>query len=163
MNFGASSWSLSEADHAAIGQVLQRFLFDSKARCAMVVDRSGQLVTNSGERPAFDVTAFATLAAADFAANDQLARLIGEKDFSTLFHQGERESMLLADISHRVILVVLFDNRTTLGMVKLKLKGAVDELTRLFDRMFSTAARKPATASPALLGDIDEEIDRLFQ
>lgn len=163
MNFGATSWSLSEADNTAIGQVLQRFLFDSKARCALLVDRSGQLITTTGERPAFDVTAFATLAAADFSANDQLARLIGERDFSTLFHQGERESMLLADVSRRVILVVLFDNRTTLGMVKLKLRGAVDELGRLFDRMFATGLKKPAGSAPALLGDIEDEIDRLFQ
>ncbi len=162
MSFGATSWSLSEADHAAIGQLLQRFLFDSKAKCALLVDRSGQLVTHGGERPAFDVTAFATLAAADFAANDQLARLVGERDFSTLFHQGERESMLLADVAHRVILVVLFDNRTTLGMVKLKLRNTVDDLGRLFERMFTAGLTKPAGA-PALLGDIEDEIDRLFQ
>jgi predicted regulator of Ras-like GTPase activity (Roadblock/LC7/MglB family) len=163
MNFGATSWSLTEADNTSIGQVLQRFLFDSKARCALLVDKSGQLITSTGERPAFDVTAFATLAAADFAANDQLARLIGERDFSTLFHQGERESMLLADVSRRVILVVLFDNRTTLGMVKLKLRGAVEELGRLFERMFSAGLKKPAGSAPALLGDIEDEIDRLFQ
>ncbi|MBL8982589.1 MAG: hypothetical protein JNL26_10425, partial [Gemmatimonadetes bacterium] len=48
MNFGATSWSLSEADNTAIGQVLQRFLFDSKARCALLVDRSGQLITTTG-------------------------------------------------------------------------------------------------------------------
>lgn len=163
MHFGATSWSLTEADHTAIGQVLQRFLFDSNARCALVVDRSGQLVTTAGDRPTFDVTAFATLAAADFSANDQLARLIGERDFSTLFHQGERESMLLGDIARRVILVVLFDNRTTLGMVRLKMRSTVDELTRLFERMFSSAKAKPAGQAPALLGDLDDEIDRLFQ
>ena len=163
MHFGATSWSLTEADSAAIGQVLQRFLFDSKARCALVVDRSGQLVTTAGERPTFDTTSFATLAAADFSANDQLARLVGERDFNTLFHQGERESMLLSDVSRRVILVILFDNRTTLGMVRLKMRGVVDELTRLFDRMFSTALKQPATAATPLLGDVDDEIDRLFQ
>ncbi|MBC7897167.1 MAG: roadblock/LC7 domain-containing protein [Cytophagaceae bacterium] len=163
MHFGATSWSLSEADNAAIGHVLQRFLFDSNARCALVVDRSGQLVTTSGDRPPFDVTAFATLAAADFSANDQLARLIGERDFNTLFHQGEKESMLLADVARRVILVVLFDNRTTLGMVRLKMRGTVEELTRLFERMFTTAAARPVGQAPALLADVDDEIDRLFQ
>ena len=163
MHFGASSWSLSEADADAIGKVLHRFLFDSSARCALVVDRSGQLVTTAGDRPAFDVTAFATLTAADFSANDQLARLIGERDFNTLFHQGERESMLLADVAHRVILVTLFDNRTTLGMVRLKMRSAVDELTRLFDQMFARAGARPAQPGPGLLGDVDDEIDRLFQ
>lgn len=163
MSFGATSWSLSEADHAAIGHVLQRFLHDANARCAVLVDKSGQLITTGGDRPTFDVTAFATLAAADFAANDQLARLIGERDFSTLYHQGERESMLLADVAHRVILVTLFDQRTTLGMVRLKMKGAVEELNRLFDRMFARAELRPASPAPALLGDVDDEIDRLFQ
>lgn len=163
MSFGATSWSLTESDQAGLNQALQRFLFDSNARCALVVDRSGQLITTAGERPNFDATTFATLAAADFAANDQLARLIGEKDFSTLFHQGERESMLLGDVARRAILVVLFDNRTTLGLVRLKMRSAVDELSRLFERMFSQVATAPLARGSELLSDLDDEIDRLFQ
>ena len=162
MAYGATSWSFTEADFTAISHVLQRFLFDSNARCALVIDRSGQLITSAGERPNFDVTAFATLTAADFAANDQLARLIGEKDFGTLFHQGEQHSMLLADVARRVILVILFDNRTTLGMVRLKLKGTVDELGRLFEKMFTRDKATPGMGA-SLLGNIDDEIDRLFQ
>ena len=80
------------------------------------------MVATVGEPPAFDATAFASLTAADFSANDQLARMLGESEFGALFHQGERESMYLADIARRVILVVLFDNRTTLGLVKLRVK-----------------------------------------
>jgi len=162
MPVGAASWSFTEEDFASITQVLQRFLFDSKARCALVIDRSGQLITTVGERPNFDATAFATLTAADFSANDQLARLIGEKDFNTLFHQGERESMLLADVARRVILVILFDTRTTLGLVRLKMKGTVEELGRLFEAMFNRNAQSHAK-KPALLADADDEIDRLFR
>src|SRR6059058_129330 len=128
MSVGSSSWSFTEDDFASITRALQRFLFDCNARCALLVDRSGQLVTTVGERPNFDATAFATLTAADFSANDQLAKLIGETDFNSLFHQGENESMYLADVARRVILVVLFDNRTTLGLVRLKLKDVVVEL-----------------------------------
>jgi predicted regulator of Ras-like GTPase activity (Roadblock/LC7/MglB family) len=162
MPAGAASWSFTEEDFARITQVLQRFLFDSNARCALIVDRSGQLVTTVGDRPNFDPTAFASLTAADFSANDQLAKLLGEKDFNTLFHQGERESMLLADISRRVILVVLFDTRTTLGLVRLKMRAAVEELVKLFDVMFERDRTSSATR-PALLAGADDEIDRLFQ
>src|ERR1700729_580405 len=132
MAVGATSWPFTEDDYGAITQSLQRFLYESNARCALLVDRTGQLVTTVGEPPAFDPTAFATLTAADFSANDQLARLIGENDFNTLFHQGEKESMYLADVARRVILVVLFDTRTTLGLVRLKTRATVEELTRLF-------------------------------
>ncbi|MBV6520278.1 MAG: hypothetical protein MNPFHGCM_00383 [Gemmatimonadaceae bacterium] len=162
MAVGAASWSFTEEDFAAITQILQRFLFDSNAKCALLIDRSGQLVTTVGERPPFDATAFATLTAADFSANDQLARLIGEKDFNTLFHQGERESMLLADVAKRVILVILFDTRTTLGLVRLKMKGTVDELSRSIEAMFARQTSSPVR-KPALLADADDEIDRLFR
>ncbi|MBK6489348.1 MAG: roadblock/LC7 domain-containing protein [Gemmatimonadetes bacterium] len=162
MPLGASSWSFTEEDHAALNQVLQRFLFDSNTRCALLVDRSGQLVTVAGDRPTFDVAAFASLTAADFSANAQLARLIGETDFNTLFHQGEKESMLLGDVARRVILVALFDNRTTLGLVRLKMRGIVDELGRLIERSLQRSQESNPQREP-LLGDVDDEIDRLFQ
>jgi predicted regulator of Ras-like GTPase activity (Roadblock/LC7/MglB family) len=162
MAVGAASWSFTEDDYGAITQALQRFLYESNARCALLVDRTGQLVTTVGEQPNFDPTAFATLTAADFSANDQLARLIGESDFNTLFHQGERESMYLADVARRVILVVLFDNRTTLGLVRLKMKVAVDELTKMFEAVFARGT-SGAPAQPNILAGADDEIDRLFQ
>jgi predicted regulator of Ras-like GTPase activity (Roadblock/LC7/MglB family) len=126
------------------------------------VDRTGQLVATVGEQPNFDPTAFATLTAADFSANDQLAKLIGESDFNTLFHQGEKESMYLADVARRVILVVLFDNRTTLGLVRLKMKNAVDELARLFEQIFARGASGQHQQNNILAG-ADDEIDKLFQ
>ena len=100
---GSASWSFSEEDAGQMQGMLQKFLFESNARCALLVDRSGQLVATAGEQPTFDPTAFATLTAADFSANDQLARLIGETDFNSLFHQGEKESMYLADVARRVM------------------------------------------------------------
>ena len=161
MAVGSASWSFTEEDFGGITAILQRFLYDSNARCALLVDRTGQLVATVGEQPTFDPTAFATLTAADFSANDQLARLIGEKDFNSLFHQGEKESMYLADVARRVILVVLFDNRTTLGLVRLKMKQTVDELGRLFEQVFQRA--EGGASQQNILAGADDEIDKLFQ
>src|SRR6185436_12463828 len=162
MPVGSSSWSFTEDDFSQITRALERFLTDCNARCALLVDRTGQLVATVGDRPNFDPTAFATLTAADFSANDQLAKLIGENDFNSLFHQGEKESMYLADVARRVILVVLFDNRTTLGLVRLKMKEVVVELAKLFEEVFSRGAAGGA-AKPGLLAGADDEIDKLFQ
>src|SRR6478735_3187390 len=159
MPVGAASWSFTEDDFGAITQSLQRFLHECNGRCALLVDRTGQLVATVGEQPKFDSTAFATLTAADFSANDQLARLIGETDFNSLFHQGERESMYLADVARRVILVVIFDNRTTLGLVRLKMKHTVEELTKLIEQVF---ARGADASGPGILAGADDEIDKLF-
>jgi len=161
MPVGAASWSFTEDDFGAITAALEQFLTECNARCALLVDRTGQLVATVGDRPNFDPTAFATLTAADFSANDQLARLIGENDFNSLFHQGEKESMYLADIARRVILVVLFDNRTTLGLVRLKMRQTVLSLTQLFEQVFARGAS--GAAAPNILAGADDEIDKLFQ
>lgn len=161
---GAGTWSLSESDYQRISEHLSALLRESNARCALLVDRTGQLLANAGERLSFDPAAFASLTAADFSANDQLAKMIGEPEFASLFHQGEKESMYLADIARRGILVVLFDQRTTVGMVRLRVKRTVGDLTRLFEEMFGRAA-EPGAAQPEAGGPLagaDDEIDKLF-
>src|SRR5690242_18081247 len=159
---GASSWSFREDDSRAIQGILSGFLAESNARTALIVDRTGQMVATVGESPQFDPTAFASLTAADFSANDQLAKMIGEPEFGSLFHQGERESMYLADVARRVILVVLFDNRTTLGMVKLRVKTTVGELSQVFNDMFTRGTAGTAQMETGFVGEAEDEIDKLF-
>ena len=159
---GASSWSFREEDFKVITGLMGGLMRETSVRSLLLVDRSGQIVANVGEAPQFDTQAFASLTAADFSANDQLAKMIGEHEFSSLFHQGEKESMYLVDVARRVILVALFDNRTTLGLVRLKMKATVEELTRIFEEMFNRAG----TETPKLEGfgskEAEDEIDKLF-
>jgi predicted regulator of Ras-like GTPase activity (Roadblock/LC7/MglB family) len=163
MSRAATSWSLGEQESSRIDDLLRHFLAESHARCALLVDRTGQLILASGPAPEFDATAFASLAAADFSANDQLASMIGEDDFSSLFHQGEKESMFLADVARRVIFVALFDNRATLGLVRLKARGVVRQLNEIFRDVFERSSRP---AQPAIetgfVSEAEDEIDRLF-
>ena len=87
--------------------------------------------------------------------------MLGESEFGALFHQGERESLYLADVARRVILVVLFDNRTTLGLVKLRVRRAVQDLADLFNELFSRAGDQ-ARVEAGFVGEAEDEIDRLF-
>jgi predicted regulator of Ras-like GTPase activity (Roadblock/LC7/MglB family) len=164
MSHQSVSWSFEEHDASQIDELLQSFLYESHARCALLVDRAGQLIMMAGERPEFDSTAFASLAAADFSANDQLASMIGEPEFSSLFHQGERDSMYLADVAKRVILVVLFDDRATLGMIRIKVKSLVRDLSEIFSRLFqrTAAQQQNSRLESAWIDDAEDEIDRLF-
>src|ERR1043165_5618402 len=91
---GAASWSFNENDFKQIQTHLQEFLRDSNARCALLVDRNGRLVATVGETPQFDPTAFASLTAADFSANDQLAKMIGEAEFASLVHAPSYEEQI---------------------------------------------------------------------
>jgi len=159
---GAASWSFSEEDAARIHTVLEHLLSEANARTALLVDRTGQMLATAGEEPRFDPVAFASLTAADFSANDQLARMLGEPEFGALFHQGEKESLYLADIARRVILVVRFDNRTTLGLVKLRVRSVVERLSALFTEIFERKDVPPPRVEAAFLGEAEDEIDKLF-
>lgn len=162
MTAGAPSWTFTEDDFKAITISLRRFVDDTTSMCAMLVDRSGQLVTTVGDAPGLDPTTFATLTAADFGANDQLARILGETEFSSLFHQGERESVYVADVARRLILVVIFDSRTSVGLVKLRLRPQIEELTALLDTALSRTRNGTAQPEGPLHG-AEKEIDDLFQ
>jgi len=159
---GASSWSFREEDAARMGALLDRLLREANARTALLVDRTGQMLATVGEEPRFDPVAFASLTAADFSANDQLARMLGEQEFAALFHQGEKDSLYLADVARRVILVVLFDNRTTLGLVKLRVRGVVESLNGLFAEMFTREAPPARGMDSGFMGEAEDEIDKLF-
>jgi predicted regulator of Ras-like GTPase activity (Roadblock/LC7/MglB family) len=161
MTVGTANWSFTQDDFTSITESLTRFLGDTNSRCALLVDRSGQLVTTVGEAPGLDTTTFATLTAADYSANDQLAKLVGENDFSSLFHQGEKESIYVADVARRLLLVIIFDSRTTVGLVRLRMKDEIEELTLLVDRVFSRG-RNSAASGGHLLEGADDEIDKLF-
>jgi predicted regulator of Ras-like GTPase activity (Roadblock/LC7/MglB family) len=158
---GATTWSLGEGDARRIHALLTGFLQEAGARTTLLVDRNGQMLASAGEQPTFDHVAFASLTAADFSANDQLARMLGEAEFGALFHQGERESLYLADVARRVILVVLFDNRTTLGLVKLRVKRTLLELNTLFLELFARGNRD-VRVEAGFVGEAEDEIDRLF-
>jgi predicted regulator of Ras-like GTPase activity (Roadblock/LC7/MglB family) len=161
MTVGTANWSFTQDDFTSITESLKRFLGDTNSRCALLVDQSGQLVTTVGDAPGLDTTAFATLTAADYSANDQLAKLVGENDFSSLFHQGEKDSIYVADVARRLLLVIIFDSRTTVGLVRLRMKDEIEELTLLVDRVFSRG-RNSAASGGHLLEGADDEIDKLF-
>lgn len=131
-----TNWKFFEEDYWAINTTLRELLKNSNSTSILLLDKTGQLISNVGEAPQFDLHSFASLCAADFEANAQLAKLIGEKDFSTLYHQGSNESMYLARVEKNIILVVLFDKKTTLGLVRLRTKKAVDNLATVLRRLY---------------------------
>ncbi|HEX6007191.1 MAG TPA: roadblock/LC7 domain-containing protein [Burkholderiales bacterium] len=155
--------SLSETDAAQLTSLLANFVGETQADCAVLCDRSGRLLTLSGDLGAMDQTAFASLVAGDFAASDQLARLLGEDEFSSLYHAGLGRSMYLADVSGYGILAALFNGATTLGMIRLKSRTTVPRLVELFEQI---ASRSPADSGMGMdenwMSEAEDEIDRLF-
>jgi len=148
-------------DQQRFERLITWYMEEAGLRAALLVDRTGRLLSSVGETD-FDGTAFATLVAADFAAGDQLAGLLGEEDVAALCHHGENRSMYLSDVGGRAILVALFDGRTTLGMVRLKARTVVPELAGVFAELARDDARTRGPLDPGWVSDAESEIDRLF-
>ncbi len=160
-----TNWKVFEEDYWAISTTLQELLKNSNATTVLLLDKTGQLISSVGDAPQFDMHSFASLCAADFEANAQLAKLIGEKDFSTLYHQGSNESMYLARVAKEIILVVLFDKKTTLGLVRLRTKKAVDSLTAVINRLYDKLEYENEDYSEfdeEFAAEAELEIDSLF-
>lgn len=154
--------SLGPEDLDRINRVLHAFVAEAGARCALLLDRAGRPLTAFGETRDIDETSFASLAAADFDASDQLAGLLGEAEFTALYHQGVDGSMYLSDIEGVAILAAVFDRRTTLGMVRLKTRSVVPQLSELLAELGRRTPKDGEALEAGWLDDAVDEIDRLF-
>ena len=144
---------------------LQRLHGQSNAKVVFLVDKNGQLIASVGETKGLDTTSLASLTAGNIAATGGMAKLLGEKEFSILFHEGEKDNIHISIIGQRVILVVIFDQRSSLGLVRLRVKKSSEALTAIFNQVQEKAEREKSkgkvSASP--FAEItDEDIDNLF-
>ena len=149
-----------ENEHRQLTEVCEKLLRDSMASAIFLVDKIGQLVTSCGQTESIDTTSLASLVAGATAATGGLAGLLGEEEFPAHYHQGDRASLYIALIGPELILAVIFDNRSTEGLVRLRVKRAGADLDAIFTQM----NEKASTEEPAnLFGEItDEDIENLF-
>jgi predicted regulator of Ras-like GTPase activity (Roadblock/LC7/MglB family) len=156
---------LFEEDFHALQQILLRLRHESGASVVLLVDKNGQRIAFVGEVDALDMTALASLTAGNVAATDGLARILGEREFSVLLHEGEKENIYVSIVSGKVILVVIFGDRASLGLVRLRVRQASAELALAFRQITDRLERQPVLHSgiePLLAEITDEDIDRLF-
>jgi len=123
---------LTDEDYARVERCLDTMISSSGAHCALLIDRSGQLIASSGDPSTLDVVALSALTAANFGATAEIARLLGEEEFGLLFHKGKNENVHFSTVGNEFIMVTLFDDRTTLGLVRLRTEKVAEELRELF-------------------------------
>jgi len=152
---------MHEQQYIQLGHILNKLRLESFSRVVFLVDKNGQQIAVHGDVGNMDTTSLASLAAGNVAATGGMAQLIGEKEFPTLSHEGERESIHICIIG-RVLLVVVFDERSSLGLVKLRVKQASRDLSALFVEV-ERLTQERRDREEALFAEItDDDIDSLF-
>lgn len=148
-----------EAEFREIQVICERLQRDANAKAVILIDRNGQAISESGETQHLDVVSMCSLTAGNVAATGAIAELLTEPEFASQYHEGTTTHVHLS-LHERLILVVLFDQRSSLGLVKLRVKRANDDLRRILERLRT----KVAEPEPSALTDItDDDIDALFK
>ncbi len=153
---------LYEEDHRRILTVIGRLVREANAKGVFVVDKNGQLIAEAGEVRGIDSTSLASLTAGSIAATGGLAKIIGEEDFPIHFHQGMRDNLHITTVAKRMILVVIFDERSSLGLVRLRVKKVGGELDKIFEDVRKRAESEAHTPAHPFADITDDDIDNLF-
>ena len=155
---------LYDEDYRKILAVAQLLVRDANAKGVFIVDRNGQLIAEAGQMRGIDTTSLASLTAGCVAATGGLARVVGEDEFPVHFHQGQRDNLHISLISGRIILVIVFDDRSSLGLVRLRVKKAAAQLAKVFEDIRKKADQEQAAGPVGTpFAEItDEDIDNLF-
>ena len=156
-----SQMIMYEEEFRQISFLLNRLYREANCKACYIIDKNGQLVAHAGETQNIDVVSLSSLIAGSIAATGSLAKLLGEKEFSSVFHEGVTDHMHVSIVGQRVILVVLFDQRSSLGLIRLRVRKISEEMDKIFERLAQKSA-SPTKQTP--FSEItDDDIDSLFQ
>ncbi len=153
---------LFKEDVERINKILSRMLTESASTYVLLINKDGNLISQVGFSQSVDVTSLAALAAGSYASTKAIAALIGETEFSVMFHQGARENIHISLVDQDVIMVLIFDDRTNLGMVKMVAGQAKAELVQVLDRVRGNEIEDMDHAPDSAGAELDANFNRMF-
>ena len=113
--------------------ILEKDLIKSGVNIALVVDMAGHIIANSrSDDCSHDVYSLAALAAGNFGAVNAMAQIVGEEEFSLLFHKGQDENLHFSKVSEEILLITTFSNEISLGFLRLKIAEAIEKIRTLW-------------------------------
>jgi len=162
MDVNLNTINLHEPEYNRIKSILDAVRKELRADIVLLVSQGGQPIIISESDEKFDYISLASLAAANLAATNGLANLVGEGEFSALVHQGRSRSIYLADLQRRFSLVVVFNESTTLGLVRYKVKKTIILLEEVIQNVLE---RVPEQAQQQKMNPdfSEEELDKLLE
>ncbi|MBS3919048.1 MAG: roadblock/LC7 domain-containing protein [Deltaproteobacteria bacterium] len=142
---------ITREDLKKITFFLDKVVTSSLAHSVLLIDRSGQLIAQYGDNLEIDVLSLSALTAANFGATAEIAKILGEEEFTLLFHKGKSENVYFTAVGEHVIMVTLFDDKTSLGLIRLRINQIADELSNALVSIFKEKKEIPILEPQQLL------------
>lgn len=157
-----SQMVLYEEEFTLIQQVVSDLVTNANAKVVFVIDKNGQLIAAAGEIDDLDTTSLASLTAGNIAATGGMAKLLRENEFATQFHEGKNAHIHIQLVGNRVILVVIFDSKSSLGLVRLRVRKTCDALLEIFEAVDRKQQQQEPGGGTPFAEITDDDIDSLF-
>jgi predicted regulator of Ras-like GTPase activity (Roadblock/LC7/MglB family) len=155
---------ISDRELTTISSLLTKLMNDTNATSTMLIDKSGQVVAVQGSGMRRNATTLGALLAGVFSSSREVAKLLDEKDFRSIFQQGVQENIYTSMVEEQWLLVIIFDRLTHIGLVKVLSKKASDELGRTLERVRSDTMRtKSSVINLQFRSSVEDTIDLLFR
>ena len=146
-----------------IEECLARLVEDTSGNYVLLLDKSGQVIASQGDANRQDITALGALIAGTFASSREVAKLLREKDFRSMFTQGVRDNIFLALVEDQWILCIIFNKGTHIGLVKVLTKKATDALAQVLERVRETHKAREDVLGSSFRTSMEDTIDLLFR
>ncbi len=121
---------LIEEDVQQLDETLREFNAQTDATTSLIIDKGGFLIAHHGDGEQFDLTTIGALASGAFMANQTIAGLVNEKNFSSIYQQGEKFSMFVCNVDEHCLLAVIFLSKVGVGVVKFYAAHAVKKIAQ---------------------------------
>ena len=122
----------NESQLKAIDKAICTELIEAGIDCVIFMDMAGNTIAkHDNGKNRLDSVAFAALAAGNFAAVDAMAKLVGESEFSLLFHKGEKSSIHFNKADDDTLLITMFTKDISLGLVRLKVSESIKQINKI--------------------------------
>jgi len=132
-NITFTDYTLGQEELEKIEGVLEEDLIKSGVHSVLLIDMAGNIIAQRDNGNCeHDLYSLAALASANFAAVDTMAKIVGEEEFSLLFHKGERENIHFSKVSNEFLLITIFGKEVSLGLLRLKVAEAVEKVKEMW-------------------------------
>jgi predicted regulator of Ras-like GTPase activity (Roadblock/LC7/MglB family) len=128
------SYTFDKEQINSIDKILQEDLIEEGVHSVILIDMSGNIISDlDNGKKKHDVYSLAALAAGNFGAVSTMAKMIGEEDFSLLFHKGEEESIHFSKVMEDFLLITIFGSDISLGFMRLKVNESIGKITKILE------------------------------
>ena len=118
-----------------IEDVLEKDLMELSIHSVILIDMAGNIIANVDDGEVeHDIYSLAALAAGNFGAVSTMAQMIGEEEFSLLFHKGEKECIHFSKVLTDFLLITIFGHDTSLGFLRLKVTEVINKIEKILEQ-----------------------------